>query len=86
VIFCAAYLAYTIYVKAFTNQAVQGWTTVVVLILLLGGIQLMSLGVVGQYVARIFEESKRRPLYLVDEVFQAEAAERAPEPVREQSS
>jgi len=70
VVFCAGYLAYTVYVKAFTNEAVQGWTTVVVLVLLLGGVQLVSLGIVGTYIARIFDESKRRPLYLVDEVFE----------------
>jgi len=70
VVFCAGYLAYTIYAKFFTDNTVPGWTTVVVLVLLLGGVQLVSLGIVGAYVARIFEESKHRPLYLVDEVFE----------------
>ena len=71
VVFCAGYLAYSLYSKFFTNDTVPGWTTVVVLVLLLGGIQLLSLGIVGTYVARIFEEAKARPLYLVDEVFEA---------------
>ncbi|PKL42824.1 MAG: glycosyltransferase [Candidatus Riflebacteria bacterium HGW-Riflebacteria-1] len=42
-----------------------GWATVVALILLLAGVQLLSLGLVGQYVSRIFEESKKRPLYFL---------------------
>lgn len=45
-----------------------GWATLVALVLFLGGIQLVSIGFVGQYVSRIFEESKRRPLYFVSEV------------------
>jgi polyisoprenyl-phosphate glycosyltransferase len=80
VVFCAGYLAYTVYVKAFTNQAVQGWTTVVVLVLLLGGVQLVSLGIVGTYIARIFDESKGRPLYLVDEVLEGGRVETVQEP------
>lgn len=46
---------------------VMGWATLVVLITFLGGIQLLSLGVIGEYVARIFVESKGRPLYIVEE-------------------
>jgi len=42
-----------------------GWATVVALILLLAGVQLLCLGLVGQYVSRIFEESKKRPLYFL---------------------
>lgn len=46
---------------------VPGWPTVVGLLSLLGGIQLMALGITGEYVARIFLEVKRRPLYVVEE-------------------
>ena len=46
---------------------VQGWPTVVGLMSLLGGVQLLALGVAGEYVARIFLEVKRRPLYVVEE-------------------
>jgi dolichol-phosphate mannosyltransferase len=42
-----------------------GWATIVSLILFIGGVQLISLGLVGQYVSRTFEESKKRPLYFV---------------------
>jgi glycosyltransferase involved in cell wall biosynthesis len=45
----------------------RGWATVVALILFLGGVQLLSLGLIGQYVGRIYEESKKRPLYFVKE-------------------
>jgi dolichol-phosphate mannosyltransferase len=44
-----------------------GWTTLVAIMVLLGGIQLISIGMVGQYVSRIYEESKRRPLYILQE-------------------
>lgn len=67
VIFCFAYLVYALVVRFATHSAVAGWTTVVVLVLLIGGIQMLSLGIVGQYIARIFEEAKNRPLYLIDE-------------------
>ncbi len=68
VVFCVGVLAWTLYVRFFTSHHPQGWTSVIVVVLLLGGVQLLSLGVIGQYVARIFEEAKQRPLYLVDEV------------------
>jgi len=68
VVFFVAYVAYTIYRRFFTDETVPGWTTVIVLLLLIGGAQLIALGVIGQYIARIYDESKRRPLYVVSEV------------------
>jgi glycosyltransferase involved in cell wall biosynthesis len=47
------------------GNAVSGWTTIVVCLLLLAGIQLISLGIVGEYIGRIFEEVKARPLFIV---------------------
>jgi dolichol-phosphate mannosyltransferase len=47
---------------------VPGWTTLMVFVLLIGGVQLMVIGVFGEYLGRIYEEIKGRPLYLVDEV------------------
>ncbi len=47
--------------------AVPGWASLASLVLILGGFQLVSFGVMGQYVSRIFEETKKRPLYLVKE-------------------
>lgn len=67
VLFCIVYLGYTIYLRFFTDRTVQGWTSVIVVVLLIGGTQLLSLGIIGQYVARIFDEVKGRPLYIVEE-------------------
>ena len=67
VVFCVGVLSWTLYTRFFTDQAPQGWTSLLVVFLLLGGVQLLSLGIIGQYVARIFEEAKQRPLYFVSE-------------------
>jgi polyisoprenyl-phosphate glycosyltransferase len=66
--FCSLYLGYALYKRFFTDDTVQGWTTVIVLLLLIGGAQLIGMGVIGQYVGRIYEEAKGRPLYFVSEV------------------
>jgi dolichol-phosphate mannosyltransferase len=46
---------------------VPGWTTLMVFVLLLGGVQLMVIGVLGEYLGRVYDEVKGRPLYLVAE-------------------
>jgi len=46
-------------------QLLPGWASIAALMLFLGGIQLICLGVIGQYISRIFEESKKRPLYFI---------------------
>lgn len=46
----------------------EGWATLIVGIAFLSGIQLISIGVIGEYIGQIFIESKNRPLYLIDEV------------------
>ncbi len=59
------YLAFAV-ISHFVNQRVPvGWTSTVALILLLGGTQLLVLGVLGEYVARIYDESKKRPSYII---------------------
>ncbi|MFA5149986.1 MAG: glycosyltransferase family 2 protein [Candidatus Omnitrophota bacterium] len=61
--FC--YGIYAIYGKLFTDRVIPGWTSVFVSILFLGGIQLIAIGVLGEYLARVYEEVKQRPLYLI---------------------
>lgn len=58
-------LGHVFFVKFVTNDAVPGWATTTVCILFLGGIQLVGIGILGEYIGRIFEEIKHRPLYLV---------------------
>lgn len=57
--------------------AVRGWTSLAALILIMGSIQLMLLGVFGEYLGRMYMETKQRPLFLVREVHRADAAEDA---------
>lgn len=60
-------LLYVLTAKVFFDNAVPGWASVVVPIYLLGGIQLLSIGIIGEYVGRIYMESKRRPRFVVEE-------------------
>lgn len=48
---------------------ILGWATLVTLIIFLGGIQLLSLGVIGEYIGRLFIQSKNRPLYIIEKKF-----------------
>lgn len=57
----------TIYVKVFTTQTVSGWASLMTAVLFIGGIQLLAIGIIGEYVARIGDDVKRRPLYAVQE-------------------
>lgn len=58
-------ILYAFIVRLFTRNWVQGWAALFIAVLFIGGIQLLCLGIIGEYVGRIYGESKRRPLYLV---------------------
>jgi len=69
---------YSLYIRLFTNTAVQGWTSILIVIIFLGGIQLVMIGVIGEYIGRIYEEVKRRPLYLIQEKIGFEIQKKVP--------
>ncbi len=56
----------TLYLKA-SGQAVDGFTTVILLLLVIGGVMMLGLGIIGTYIARIYEEVKGRPRYIISE-------------------
>ncbi|MGP1367035.1 MAG: glycosyltransferase family 2 protein [Schwartzia sp. (in: firmicutes)] len=56
---------HVLFVKYVENDAVPGWATILACVLFFGGVQLISLGIMGEYIGRIFEETKGRPLYLI---------------------
>lgn len=62
------YLVVVVLQKLIWGIAVPGYATIIVLILLLGGIQLVCIGIIGEYVGRTFEQSKNRPIYVPKEV------------------
>jgi len=56
---------YGIISKILINNTISGWTSIITLIALFGGLQLISLGIIGEYIARIYDECKNRPLYVI---------------------
>ena len=61
------YMCYILTKTLIWGDPVQGFPTLIVIILFLGGVQLLSLGIIGEYLARIFNETKNRPIYVVKE-------------------
>jgi len=56
--------------KLFLGTTVDGWASMMISIYFIGGIQLMSIGIIGEYVGRIFEQSKQRPRYIIEQEIQ----------------
>ena len=63
--FCSVLLLLHVFYATWQGDAVPGWATITVCILFFGGLQMVFLGIIGEYIGRIFEESKGRPLYLI---------------------
>lgn len=58
--------AWALGVRLFTDQAIPGWASSVLPMYVLGGIQILSLGVIGEYVSKVYMETKRRPRYFIE--------------------
>lgn len=58
---------WALFIALFTEHTVPGWASLSVSVFFIGGIQMLSLGIVGEYVGKIYSETKRRPLYLIEE-------------------
>lgn len=56
---------FVIYAKLFTDKAILGWSSTILSVLFVGGMVLLTLGVIGEYISRIYEEVKSRPLYVI---------------------
>ena len=60
-------IVHAAYIRIFTDTWITGWTAIFITILFLGGVQLVLVGILGEYLGRIYGEVKRRPLYVVKE-------------------
>ena len=65
-------IIYAFVSRLVTDGWVSGWTTLIITMLFIGGVQLISIGVLGQYIGRIFEEAKNRPLYVIESTLNIE--------------
>jgi len=59
---------WAVYQRLVGAETVRGWASTLVVILLLGGVQLLMIGVVGEYLSRIYDEVKQRPMYVIGEL------------------
>ena len=73
------YAAVIVYKTLMFGEPVRGYPSLMVVVLFLGGVQLITIGILGEYIGRMFDETKNRPLYLVQEFRPAVDAQRIPE-------
>lgn len=87
--FCsvAAGLAFSLWILvnklAIPQYIVSGWTSIILLTIYFGGVQLLTIGILGHYVGSLFDEVKKRPEYIIDEQFRAQSissAQEVPQP------
>ena len=65
---------WALWVRLFSERALPGWASIVIPLFLLSGVQLLSLGVIGEYIAKVFMETKRRPMYFIEQISQPDEA------------
>jgi len=73
--YAASFLAFlyllSVFVQKWLGNTVHGWATIMVALLFLGGVQLICFGIMGEYIGRMFNELKQRPLYVIEEALNA---------------
>lgn len=69
-------IGYALVMRLFTDVWVSGWTLLFIAILFMGSVQLLVLGIFGEYLGRIYEQSKARPMFLIDEMQRVERTRR----------
>lgn len=62
------YAAYVLWMRFASSAVVEGWSSLMIVVLFLGGVQLLTVGIIGEYIGRIYDEVRSRPLYMVNEV------------------
>lgn len=67
-LFSAGMGVWTLWVRLFTERAVPGWTSTLMPIYLLGGLQILCIGILGEYLGKVYQETKRRPRYIIEKV------------------
>ena len=75
---CIIYIIYIIIHKLFVGIFPQGWSSLMVVVLFLGGIQLLVLGIVGEYIARIFDDVRGRPNYIIKKTSNVDLIKKQP--------
>jgi len=68
VVFSLIYFAYNLYRKFYYNDVPHGFTATILAIILFSGVQMISLGLIGEYVLRIYNQVRNRPLFIVDKI------------------
>ena len=63
---------WALWVRLFSDSALPGWASIVIPVFFLSGVQLLSLGVIGEYIAKLFIETKQRPMYIIENIVQPE--------------
>jgi dolichol-phosphate mannosyltransferase len=71
---CGIFALYSLFAKFFLSRSPQGFTALVFLITFLSGVLLLFLGIIGEYIGRIYEEIKARPIYIVSKVIEGAAS------------
>lgn len=66
-IICFVYIVYVIILKITGGYLIRGWSSTIIAILFIGSIQLICLGIIGEYMGRIYDEEKKRPIYIIME-------------------